>query len=309
MSNKNRPPKKYSKKVTYFLIFGPFVGIIVVFFFQATLSALLVRGDSETYSTGKVIFLMLQNVFPILGSIFVVSFIAFPYGMYRFIKSYKEINQKIIKEGNLNFIENVRFRSPKTLASIITGLNVLQIAYHLFLIGIFSLLLVRISKPESLSEDIINFIQTFDYDTWGNLSILVGVSTAIMFLLWMARVYKNLYAFQIKTFNTPGWVIAGFFIPILNFFAPYKNMKEIWTKSVGDGGSKLILCWWLSTLIAGIAGRILEKIDYDALTPEQLSQAFIAIIFSFTIAVTGLILATFLVRRITEAQEEKNRSA
>jgi hypothetical protein len=306
MSNKNRSPKKYSKKVTYFLIFGPFATIFVILILFTVLNALgFSTNNIGTDSTSQLISRIINYVLGLIGFICVLClFTTVPYGIYRFIKGH-DTNQKIIKEGNLNFIENVRFRSPKMLARIITGLNVLQIVYHLFLISIFSLLLVGISKPGSLGEDVMNFIQTFDYDTWGNLSIFVDVFTVIIFLLWMARVYKNLYAFQVKTFNTPGWVIAGFFIPFLNLFAPYKNMKEIWTNSVGDGGSKLVLCWWVSTLIAGIAG-ILDRVDYDALTPEELSQAFIAFIFFFTMAVIGLILATFLVRRITEAQEEKN---
>ena len=60
---------------------------------------------------------------------------------------------------------------------------------------------------------------------------------------------------------TPGWSIGWFFIPIANFWKPYRVMREIWDVShrskITD--SSLVGLWWGFWLVSNFVGRIAFK--------------------------------------------------
>ncbi|MEE2641242.1 MAG: DUF4328 domain-containing protein [Planctomycetota bacterium] len=70
----------------------------------------------------------------------------------------------------------------------------------------------------------------------GLVTLLVYLVTAIVFLVWFHRAYKNLPALGGRNLaTTPGWATGSFFIPILNLFRPYQAVAEIW-KTVAPPG-------------------------------------------------------------------------
>lgn len=104
----------------------------------------------------------------------------------------------------------------------------------------------------------------------GLLSGAISIGTIIVYLLWTHQAAKNVRAFgqQMLEF-TPGWAVGWWFIPIANYWLPYKALREIWKASdpetVGassNGGTawssrpvgSLFPLWWITYLINGFIG-------------------------------------------------------
>ncbi len=139
---------------------------------------------------------------------------------------------------------------------------------------------------------------------FGFLELGVNVLTIIFFLLWLHRAYKNLPILGVEQLKfTPGWAVAWWFIPIMNFFRPYQIIKEAWKASDPNvdltnrlawqtaPGSSLIAWWWAIFLLDRIIGVIFIL----------LGVAFLDSILEIIAA----ILTVLIIRGIDVRQEEK----
>ncbi len=161
--------------------------------------------------------------------------------------SQKESNNYIEVKTNepSKFIANVKFKSTKNLATIYI--------FSVILVGLFAV--TSIFTPLILSNSITSF---YLFITIVNFLGLLGFFVILIaYLIWLTTSYRNLYAFNLKTKTTPGWVIADNFIPIISLFAPYKNMKEIWlgSQKIGTKTSSvgIVKLWWAVWIIAVIS--------------------------------------------------------
>jgi hypothetical protein len=149
--------------------------------------------------------------------------------------------------------------------------------------------------------------------------LVLFVSTAILFLMWIHRAHRNLPALGAQQLKfTPGWAVGWFFVPFANLFMPYRVVTEIWKASDPNGDitdgmawqnalpSPLIGCWWACWVIAGLLGRSLFNTSLRAETPSELLNvswlSFFADVFS--IVTTGLLIV--LIRAIDARQAEKH---
>lgn len=147
----------------------------------------------------------------------------------------------------------------------------------------------------------------------------VYVATIVFFLLWLHRAYKNLRAFGVRTEQTPGWAVGNWFIPILNLFRPYQNVKELWIKSdpdvdfahgfaqpgPGARDTTIIGLWWAAWLIAGFVDRILFRLMMRADTPGEVSALTPLGVASDLLTIISAVLAFLVVKTIDRMQEEK----
>ena len=152
-----------------------------------------------------------------------------------------------------------------------------------------------------------------------SLTVIVLV-TAIFFLAWIYRAYKNLKALGATDLKfSPGWAIGGFFIPILNIVRPFQIVAEIWkasgvkrTSSVGTGWSDegtpaFIAAWWGSWLISGFLQSFGVLMVLGAGKADQLSVASRVTLVSDVISITCAALAITVVLKINARQEAANR--
>ena len=66
----------------------------------------------------------------------------------------------------------------------------------------------------------------------GLLQSGLGIVTAITFLKWIYRAYKNIQGFGAEGLRfSPGWAMGYYFIPILSLIRPVQVMSEIWRAS------------------------------------------------------------------------------
>ena len=154
------------------------------------------------------------------------------------------------------------------------------------------------------------------------LALLVPyVLAGILFLIWVYRTHKNLPYLNVEGLRfKPGWSVGYFFIPLMALFRPYQMMVEKWKASNPNvnisnqeswktsSSSPLIGCWWAFFLASAIAGQIVFRMGWWG--GEQLSDLLAvtnATIVSDAIDIGWVITSIFIVRRISQFQEEKHR--
>lgn len=97
----------------------------------------------------------------------------------------------------------------------------------------------------------------------GLISFILVVVVMILYLRWQYQAQCNLYAIGRTPEYTPGWGVGYWFIPIMNLFRPYQNLKDLTSKSHPDLAPFPTLglywtCWLCSNIVANISGRVSE---------------------------------------------------
>ena len=154
------------------------------------------------------------------------------------------------------------------------------------------------------------------------LQIVIFVATAIVFLMWLHRAYRNLPALGATELGTtPGWAVGYFFIPFANLFKPFQVVREIWRESMpapesqGNFGGgfapsrtpALVGWWWVIWIIANIAMQSGEGALNKTETFEGMLLASRLLLAAHALFVLAAVLAILMVKRIDEMQETKFR--
>ena len=90
-----------------------------------------------------------------------------------------------------------------------------------------------------------------------NLGSLVLLAVAIFFLVWVHRAVTNARALGLAQTHSPGWGVAGFIVPIINFWFPYQSMRDLFPPD--HPGRKLAGRWfacWLGASFVSLAMTI-----------------------------------------------------
>ncbi|HEX3444008.1 MAG TPA: DUF4328 domain-containing protein [Chthoniobacterales bacterium] len=152
----------------------------------------------------------------------------------------------------------------------------------------------------------------------GLLQSGLGVVTAITFLKWIYRAYKNVQGFGAEGLRfSPGWAIGYYFIPILSLIRPVQVMSEIWRASYDprnwpqSPGSWLIAAWWTLFLLYSGVTQVSLQIGIQASTNDQWTLAAVFAIlgdfFSVPLSIIVLRLVTEIYKRQKELVEGANR--
>lgn len=97
------------------------------------------------------------------------------------------------------------------------------------------------------------------------------VAAIVVFLVWMWRAHKNLYAFPGVTPRMgAGWSIGGWFIPFANLVIPFMAMDEIargslpWKRRdpMRTGTHPLVGFWWAACVVSGCAAGVARAVGW-----------------------------------------------
>lgn len=154
------------------------------------------------------------------------------------------------------------------------------------------------------------------------LRLVIFIATAVAFVTWLHRAYRNLPALgAVRPDTTPGWAVGYFFIPFVNLVKPFQVVREIWHESMpGDearegfggvsarsGTPPLIGWWWAFWIIANVAGRVSDRVVDMVGTIEGMLRASWVLMASDALFIIAAVLAILVVKRIDEMQEAKFR--
>jgi hypothetical protein len=166
------------------------------------------------------------------------------------------------------------------------------------------------------------------------LMFIVNVVLIVLFIQWFRRAYHNLHKAGEKNLaSSEGWAAGWWFIPIANWFMPYRIMREIWdrTKNYGnadiddltgeltdnydvsaDAGSEevsndsvsLVNAWWAFWIISNVIANISAQI---VMRTSELESIQFASLLGIISDVTGVAAIFFAVRMIKNSQIHQNR--
>lgn len=151
----------------------------------------------------------------------------------------------------------------------------------------------------------------------GVVQIATLLVTAIIFLIWFHRAYKNLLAFGAELPHGAGWAIGAWFVPILNLFRPKGIADAIWQASdpnlaepVGEKWREaeapiFLHVWWVAWVLTWIAGRVVTATSRSLDTVEQLLNYNTALLVADALGAATGVLAIMFVKGATQRQEAK----
>ncbi|MEP7341060.1 MAG: DUF4328 domain-containing protein [Acidobacteriota bacterium] len=189
---------------------------------------------------------------------------------------------------------------------------------------------VALLSRMALGETVTEAETTTNDDRQGLMSILQllsYVATAVFFLIWIHRAYRNLPSLGVRRRQySTGWAVGGFFVPFLNLVRPYEIVKEIWKGSNPDSAvpddpsaqvpfttgqyaskSPLIGVWWGLWILSNMVSNAIFRFSSKANTAEELLTWSWVSLGSNLLWVAAGVLAILVVKGIDAMQEEKHR--
>jgi hypothetical protein len=135
------------------------------------------------------------------------------------------------------------------------------------------------------------------------------------FLRWFYRAYANLRTFGAEGLpHGPGWAVGYWFVPFINLVRPATVALDIWNASdPGErsssrrkgGRSGLVISWWLTFVLSGIATWAGIRLWNSAADPEALSRAAVVSVLADVVWVVAGLLAIAYVHGTTSRQETR----
>ena len=157
----------------------------------------------------------------------------------------------------------------------------------------------------------------------GSAQLVLYVTTAVLWLRWFSRAYKNLPSLGAQDLRfKPGWAIGAWFVPFLNLVRPKAMTDDTWRASdpeappfqgkewKGRRVNPILHWWWALFLISGILGRFILQGsfgDYGE-TIEGIRTLNTATSVSDFLDIPLIILAILVVREITNREETRARA-
>lgn len=132
------------------------------------------------------------------------------------------------------------------------------------------------------------------------------IATAVFFLRWLHRSYRNISALGHRPRFTAGWAVGYWFIPIVSLFRPKQVMDELWERTddapAGQRTATVPVWWglWLVGNVVEYAGTRMGTGTIDAVKSRN-SVFLTAHVFQIGAAVC----AYWLVGRLTERQDAR----
>ncbi|MFI8350412.1 DUF4328 domain-containing protein [Streptomyces sp. NPDC085596] len=131
----------------------------------------------------------------------------------------------------------------------------------------------------------------------GTQAVLL-IATAVVYLCWLWRVRVNAEVFDASSQSMGrGWVIGGWFVPIVNFWFPRRIVLEAWDASAPQGrpaGHALVNVWWTLWIVSLLTDRLTTR-----------SESVDVMAFSYAVDLVAAVLAAVVVLKLTRMQHEK----
>ncbi|MGH3432360.1 MAG: DUF4328 domain-containing protein [Thermocrispum sp.] len=158
---------------------------------------------------------------------------------------------------------------------------------------------------------VLELADSVDWAYWG--SALVAAAVFVLWL-WRARQNSDLLSDGLHS-RERGWVIGGWFVPIVSFWFPYQVVRDVWRASnpsagvprdLGPNGrsmpgSALIGWWWFWFLVASISATVSWRLysTEPGDTPVAALQWLNTIALADTVSAVAAVLAAACIAMIT----------
>lgn len=151
--------------------------------------------------------------------------------------------------------------------------------------------------------------------TLGVLHTVAFIPSAIAFLMWMHRAYRNLPALGAHGLKfTSRWAVGWWFVPFANLFKPQQVVNEMWQCSDPQAPravapttaiAPLVQAWWAAWIITNLVAQWGMRISMKAKTGHDFAMAARIDNINNVLAIVAGVLAILVVRDITARQEAR----
>jgi hypothetical protein len=152
------------------------------------------------------------------------------------------------------------------------------------------------------------------------LAIFSGIAVVVLLILWQYRLSKNAEALRGKLGLGPGWAIAGWLIPVANFFMGFLQLHQAAQASDPDlppgaaresGRAPGVIALWAIAYVAGSVlfgvGRTIRPADssfFDENAINDFKTADRLTMISFLAYLVAAVLGIVVVRTVTSRQQK-----
>ncbi|HRE01676.1 MAG TPA: DUF4328 domain-containing protein [Ilumatobacteraceae bacterium] len=162
---------------------------------------------------------------------------------------------------------------------------------------------------------------------WSLANSLVGgvtVAIAVLVMIWMNRMTKNLQLIGRVGTWTPGWAIGGWFLPPVLFVIPYLMLRDLWKGSDPQSQpnwrsnpvAPIVHVWWALYGVIPLAfvtvtfSRFSFSFDNDNIDQaKNLSDSFGITMAAQAIQIGAAVALLLLVTQLTKRHTEITREA
>lgn len=195
------------------------------------------------------------------------------------------------------------------------------------LIAVQIISLIKSAGDRSSAREFLNgTISESEYTKTVGLSALVGLlsfaafaAVAVLAIVWMFRIAKNLQLMDRVGTWKPGWAIGGWFVPpFVLYVVPFLMMRDLWKASDPTGGGRdwrtnrvgsIVNVWWVlyglaPVLFLGVtfSSFQLDRSAIDA--AHEIDDKFGITLASSAVQVAAAVAFLFLVRQLTERHRQ-----
>jgi hypothetical protein len=225
------------------------------------------------------------------------------------------------QSGTVAGAARVNFKDPTTLLNVVTAFLVLctlAAAAALVFRAFEYLLLGQIIDGTLTGDAMMEQARASDarVEATSGLRAVIFVATLVPFGMWIHRANKNARALgAIGMKASPGWAVGSYFVPVVNLFAPFIAMREIWRASANPGdlesapGTPLLGWWWVFWLANGFSGWAAAAMLKHADTAVAAQHASLVAAAQNVFNIALNVVALLLLRRITANQVGQVRLA
>lgn len=130
---------------------------------------------------------------------------------------------------------------------------------------------------------------------------LVYFATMIVAGIWIYRAAFNAWSAGADEVR-PGWAVGWYFIPIMNFFKPYQEMKKVWSVTLGDDLPGFFGWWWGMWITTNVLAQISVRIYQSGTDVDSIALSAAVDMLNIPIGIAAAILFRRVVRQITIGQ-------
>lgn len=157
----------------------------------------------------------------------------------------------------------------------------------------------------------------------GLLSFVAFAAVAVLTIIWMFRIAKNLQLMQRVGTWKPGWAIGGWFVPpFVLYVVPFLMMRDLWKGSDPDTSgdwqsntvASIVNVWWVlyglaPVLFLGVtfSSFQLDRSAIDA--AKEIDDKFAITLASSAAQVVAAVVFLLLVRQLTERHRRTTSEA
>lgn len=156
-------------------------------------------------------------------------------------------------------------------------------------------------------ESLLQGLRAYDTSSTaiGVIGAVVAIAAAICWLIWQRRAASSVTPTALR--RSPGWHVGSWFIPIVAWWFPFQNIKDLARAARARLSDGVLGLWWALWIAPSAIAGIARWLFQGASDMEGVASALSVSIFGNALWIGAAVLAWVVVGRITDALDPAHR--